>query len=93
MDDAGDQHAVQLFVIENDVLGVLMSPAARCKFIGFAAKARIAGEKLKAPDHANPIFLRLGVAEYLKTVKEHLKQVSIGVFRKSILTHSSTHAP
>ena len=46
MDDADDQHAIRLFVIENNMLCVLMTARARCKVVGFSTKARIFGKKL-----------------------------------------------
>ncbi len=41
MDDAGDQHTVRLFIIENDVLRMFMSARAGSKLIGLGSVAKI----------------------------------------------------
>jgi hypothetical protein len=93
MDDADDQHAIRLSVIEDHMVRVLMTPRAWRKLVGFSAKAWIFSEKFEALNYVLAVLFRLGQSECLKAIEENLEQVVFGFLGQPIFSHESVRAP
>ncbi len=93
MDDSEDEHAVVYCFVQNNMVGVHMTPDADAYAGSFRPHSRLVCEESKNPFQICNVFLSLPDAKLFDPVDEYFSQIIVSSIREANITHDTCHAP